>query len=178
MTAVPRDHLETIYADGDDPWGFRTSAYEQAKFRATRAALGRPSYASALEIGCGNGELARHIAPICDQYTGVDAVETALQEVGLARAADRRADQCSQGMVKRADLARALISRPTLLLLDEPHAGLDPAASELVDFLLAEVRERGGAALVVSHDRDRLQEMVDAVFELRDGGLVPLGLRQ
>lgn len=106
------------------------------------------------------------------------AVETALQEVGLARAADRRADQCSQGMVKRADLARALISRPTLLLLDEPHAGLDPAASELVDFLLAEVRERGGAALVVSHDRDRLQEMVDAVFELRDGGLVPLGLRQ
>jgi len=79
MTAVPRDHLETIYADGDDPWGFRTSAYEQAKFRATRAALGRPSYASALEIGCGNGELARHIAPICDQYTGVDAVETALQ---------------------------------------------------------------------------------------------------
>ncbi len=49
-------------------------------------------------------------------------VESALHEVGLARSADRRVDQCSQGMVKRADLARALISRPTLLLLDEPHA--------------------------------------------------------
>ena len=100
-------------------------------------------------------------------------VETALHQVGLARAADRRADQCSQGMVKRADLARALISRPLLLLLDEPHAGLDATASELVDFLLADVRGRGGAALVVSHDRDRLQAMVDDVHELRDGRLVP-----
>ncbi|MDO6587664.1 class I SAM-dependent methyltransferase [Salipiger sp. 1_MG-2023] len=79
MSAVHLDHLETLYANGDDPWGFRTSAYEQAKFRATRAALGRPAYSSTLELGCGNGELARHIAPICGQYTGVDAVETALQ---------------------------------------------------------------------------------------------------
>lgn|GEM_PF-157967 len=101
-------------------------------------------------------------------------VETALRHVGLARAADRRVDRCSQGMVKRADLARALISRPTLLLLDEPHAGLDATATELVDFLLADVRERGGAALVVSHDRDRLQAMVDDVLELRDGRLLPL----
>ena len=102
------------------------------------------------------------------------AVETALRQVGLARAADRRVDRCSQGMVKRADLARALISKPALLLLDEPHAGLDATATELVDFLLAEVRERGGAALVVSHDRDRLQEMVDDVRELRGGRLLPL----
>lgn len=102
-------------------------------------------------------------------------VELALQQVGLARAADRRVDRCSQGMVKRADLARALIGRPTLLLLDEPHAGLDAAAAELVDFILADVRERGGGALVVSHDPQRLQAMVDEVLELRDGGLVSLG---
>jgi SAM-dependent methyltransferase len=79
MTAVTRDHLEGLYADGDDPWSFRTSAYEQAKFRATCAALPRPHYRSALELGCGNGELARHIAPRCDAYTGVDAVPTALE---------------------------------------------------------------------------------------------------
>ena len=103
------------------------------------------------------------------------AVDSALQHVGLARAAHRRVDRCSQGMVKRVDLARALIGRPTLLLLDEPHAGLDAAAAELVDFILADVRERGGGALVVSHDPQRLQAMVDEVFELRAGGLVSLG---
>ncbi|MHB1165203.1 MAG: heme ABC exporter ATP-binding protein CcmA [Candidatus Nanopelagicales bacterium] len=104
-----------------------------------------------------------------------ETAETALRQVGLARAADRRVDRCSQGMVKRADLARALISRPTLLLLDEPHAGLDVTATALVESILADVRERGGAALVVSHDPVRLLAMVDDVLELRDGGLLRLG---
>ena len=78
MTAVSCEQLEGIYAAGDDPWSFRTSAYEQSKFRATCAALPRRSYRSVLELGCGNGELARHIAPRCAAYTGVDAVQTAL----------------------------------------------------------------------------------------------------
>ena len=84
MTAVGQDHLHALYANGDDPWGFRSSAYEQAKFRATGDALSRPTYASALELGCGNGELARHIAPRCANYTGLDAVETALNAARLA----------------------------------------------------------------------------------------------
>lgn len=82
--SVARDHLEAIYAETDDPWDFRGSAYERAKFDATAAALPRPRYASALEFGCGNGELARRLAPRCDAYAGLDAVETALE---AARAA-------------------------------------------------------------------------------------------
>lgn len=78
MNAVDRPRLNALYATTDDPWAFRTSAYEQAKFRATREALPRQRYASALEIGCGNGELARHIAPLCAAYRGLDAVEAAL----------------------------------------------------------------------------------------------------
>lgn len=100
--------------------------------------------------------------------------ETALTTVGLARAADRRAERCSQGMIRRADLARALISRPQLLLLDEPHAGLDETATELVGFLVDTVRERGGAAVVVSHDRGRLDPLVDDVQELTAGALIPI----
>ena len=79
MSAVEPAALEAIYAEGDDPWGFRTSPYEAAKFAATAAALPRPRYRSALELGCGNGELARRIAPRCARYTGLDAVETALE---------------------------------------------------------------------------------------------------
>ncbi len=78
VSRVDADHLERLYADTDDPWQFRTSAYETAKFAATREALARPRYRSALEVGCGNGELARRLAPLCDSYHGVDAVERAL----------------------------------------------------------------------------------------------------
>ncbi|RYI11878.1 MAG: class I SAM-dependent methyltransferase [Acetobacteraceae bacterium] len=78
MTAVPPSRLQEIYGQGDDPWAFRTSDYEQGKFRATVAALAKPRYDSALEVGCGNGELARHLAPRCGRFIGVDAVETAL----------------------------------------------------------------------------------------------------
>lgn len=84
MTAVSIERLNQLYASNDDPWNFRTSAYEQAKFAATREAMGRTTYQAALEIGCGNGELARFLAPQCATYVGVDAVETALN---AARAA-------------------------------------------------------------------------------------------
>ncbi len=71
-------HLRALYEHTDDPWNFAHSDYEQDKFRATRRALMRDSYRSALELGCGNGALARHIAPLCDNYTGIDAIERAV----------------------------------------------------------------------------------------------------
>ena len=71
-------HLNDLYAQTDDPWNFDTSAYEQARFRATRDALPRDRYRAALEIGCGNGALARHLAPICGSYTGIDTVARAV----------------------------------------------------------------------------------------------------
>lgn len=77
MTSVIA-HLHDLYAHTDDPWHFATSPYEQAKFRATRKALRRDRYRSALEIGCGNGALAQHLAPLCDSYTGIDAVARAV----------------------------------------------------------------------------------------------------
>ncbi len=77
--SVAQGHLDALYAQGDDPWDFRSSPYERAKFAATVAALPRARYGSALELGCGNGELARRLAPRCDAYVGLDAVATALE---------------------------------------------------------------------------------------------------
>ncbi len=94
-----------------------------------------------------------------------------LEAVGLAGARDRRAAQCSQGMLRRAEFARALLTRPRLLLLDEAHAGLDPAAAGLVELLVAEVRGRGGAAVLVSHEPRRLRPLVDRTVELAGGQL-------
>lgn len=100
-------------------------------------------------------------------------VDRALGTVGLARVADRRVDRCSQGMARRADLARGLLTEPLLLLLDEAHSGLDAAAGELVAHLVAQVQDRGGAALVASHETERLDALVDRVVHLSAGCLVP-----
>lgn len=117
--------------------------------------------------------LAENLRFFC-RLTGVDVsnVSTALDAVGLARAADRSADRCSQGMQRRAELARVILSAPALLLLDEPHAGLDSGSAGLVDAVIDDVCKRGGAAVVVSHDRARLDATVDRVLDLRAGSLL------
>ena len=75
------DHLARLYARSDDPWNHRTSPYEAAKYAATLAAIGPGPFGQALEIGCGNGSLARQLAPRCARLTAMDvtpaAVETA-----------------------------------------------------------------------------------------------------
>lgn len=96
-------------------------------------------------------------------------VDEALDRVGLGRARARRAAHCSQGMLRRAEFARVLLTGPRLLLLDEAHAGLDPAAAGLVDLLVTSVRARGGAAVVVAHEPQRLHHVVDRMLELREG---------
>jgi len=77
--ATTLDHLNRLYGDTDDPWNFIDSPYEQQKFCATKDALTRGHYRAALELGCGNGALAQHIAPLCQSYVGVDAVERPLR---------------------------------------------------------------------------------------------------
>jgi SAM-dependent methyltransferase len=76
--AVDPEHLLALYVETDDPWNFRTSAYEAAKFDATLAALPGRHFRHVLELGCGNGELGRRLAARADAYTGLDAVPRAL----------------------------------------------------------------------------------------------------
>ena len=97
--------------------------------------------------------------------------QSALDQVGLGGAADRLASRCSHGMQRRAEFARVLMTQPTLLLLDEPHSALDADAVDLVDSLVEMTQERGGAAVLVSHDRDRVSKIVDATFEITGGTL-------
>jgi len=99
--------------------------------------------------------------------TGLEA----LGAVGLEAAAHRRVANCSNGMRRRAEFARMLVTRPDLLLLDEAHVGLDPEASALVEHLVGDVVGRGGAAVVVSHERERVGRIVGRSVVLRDGVL-------
>jgi len=79
------------------------------------------------------------------------AVEGALKAVGLPP--DKPVAAYSSGMKKRLALARARLLRPRLLLLDEPETALDAEGRTLLLGLIAEVKVRGGAVLLATHDR-------------------------
>ena len=76
--SLPPDYFDAQYAGNPDPWQFATSAYEHAKYAATLAALPRPRYASALEVGCSIGVLTQALAARCDALLGLDLAERAL----------------------------------------------------------------------------------------------------
>ncbi len=100
-----------------------------------------------------------------------ERVDRALKAVGLHGAGDRRASAVSAGMARRADLARVVMTKPTLLLLDEPDASLDSDATEVIDALIGSVTGRGGAVLMVSHDPERVEHRCDRAIRLVDGTL-------
>lgn len=93
----------------------------------------------------------------------------ALQKVGLAGAMNIRTERCSNGMKRRADLARLLIGEPQLVLLDEPDAGLDRDAASIISHLIRTTTRRGGGVLCVSHDAARLDGWADRVVEIKEG---------
>ncbi|MDI1466221.1 ABC transporter ATP-binding protein [Catellatospora sp. KI3] len=94
-----------------------------------------------------------------------------LAEVGMAGKADRRPHQLSGGERQRVGIARALVTGPRLLLVDEPTAALDQARShDIVQMLARETRRHGVATVMVTHDTEVLR-YCDSVYEMMDGAL-------
>jgi len=71
-------YFDALYAADPDPWRFETSDYEDAKYRATLAALPAPHYRRGIEIGCSIGVLTERLAERCDTLLGVDIAPGAL----------------------------------------------------------------------------------------------------
>ena len=101
---------------------------------------------------------------------GADRIDAALDESGLAAAADRRVGGFSRGMTQRLALAATLIGDPAVVILDEPSSALDPAGrSEVLDLVAHLGRDR--TVLFSSHILADVQRVCDTVGVLIDGRL-------
>ncbi|SJN09636.1 Manganese ABC transporter, ATP-binding protein SitB [Leucobacter sp. 7(1)] len=100
---------------------------------------------------------------------GRGAVANALERVGLAGFAGRRFGELSGGQQQRGILARALVSDPKLLLLDEPFNGLDRENREVLLQLVRELRAEGRSIVVSTHDLEIAQEACTHVLLLASG---------
>ena len=100
-----------------------------------------------------------------------DEVDDVLGEAGLADVAGRRVGGFSRGMLQRLGLAATIVSRPSLLLLDEPCGALDPAGRKDVLDLVTRLGRRG-TVLFSSHILSDVQRVCDTVGVLREGKLL------
>lgn len=116
-----------------------------------------------------NLEIARRLQGLSDRL----ATGRVIEQLGLAPYADRRAGTLSQGNVQRLGLARALLHRPDLLLLDEPANGLDPAGVvEIRELLRALAREQGVTVFMSSHILGEIDRLATRIGVIHGGRLI------
>jgi ABC-2 type transport system ATP-binding protein len=109
---------------------------------------------------------------------GSDGIGDALEQVGLTDVADDRVRGFSLGMRQRLGLAAALLTRPRLVVLDEPANGLDPAGTRHVHHVLAGLAAHGTSVVLSSHRMDELAALCSEVTLLATGRVVfsgPIG---
>jgi ABC-2 type transport system ATP-binding protein len=105
-----------------------------------------------------------------------ERVDRALQATGMLEHADRLVSTYSGGMVRRLELAQALVNRPRLLILDEPTIGLDPIARASVWDLIAELRaESGMTVLLTTHYMDEAEGLCERIALMHQGRLQAVG---
>jgi ABC-2 type transport system ATP-binding protein len=105
-----------------------------------------------------------------------ERVDGVIAAMGLSEAVDRPASTYSGGMIRRLELAQALISSPRLLILDEPTIGLDPVARAGVWERIAQVRrETGMTVLITTHYMDEADQACDRVALMHRGTLRAVG---
>ena len=107
-------------------------------------------------------------------YSGSVADEV-LDRIGLAPLASQQAGSLPTGTARLLELARALATRPTVLLLDEPGSGLDDAESRDLGLLLTRLAAEGMSVLLVEHDVELVMTTCDHVYVLDFGQLLAEG---
>lgn len=139
---------------------------------AVRARLGVVGHQTFLHPELTAAENLRYAAALYDLPDSARRGQDALAEVGLAARAGDRVRGFSRGMQQRLALARALLPNPDLLLLDEPDAGLDIRALDLLPDLMAPRAGTSRTIIFTTHQVERALELASRVLVLVAGRLV------
>jgi ABC-2 type transport system ATP-binding protein len=111
----------------------------------------------------------------CDyaQYHGEDRIHEVLETVGLKGVEDKKVHEFSLGMKQRLGIARAIITKPAILILDEPINGLDPVGIKDIRMLLLKLKnEYGMTILVSSHIVSEIESIADTIGIINHGKLI------
>jgi len=99
-----------------------------------------------------------------------------LDQLGLTALANREAGTLSYGLQRRVEIARCMITRPRLLLLDEPAAGLNPQEKQELQQLIDTLRrEHGVAVLLIEHDMSLIMGISDRILVMEHGKPIVIG---
>jgi tungstate transport system ATP-binding protein len=147
--------------------GNRTADAVRRAFVFQRPALIRGSVAQNVNLALAPFHLERSAARA--------RVEAALLEVGLQHRAGDPAGKLSGGEQQRLALARAWVTGPELLLLDEPTANLDPAATEAIEALVTAMARAGTKVIIVSHNLGQVARLAEDILVLSKGKAVEHG---
>lgn len=155
------------------PSAGKVTVFDNLSPRDARARIGYMSHAPMLYdelTGLENLDYFRSLY----QEAGCMAPEEALLQVGLDPALHKPVAHYSQGMRQRASLARVLLSKPDLLLLDEPFSNMDVESVQQMVQLLANFRTGSRTILLTTHQRDLAAPIADFILTLRAGRLESL----
>lgn len=108
------------------------------------------------------------------QFQGVDVVQVA-ERVGIRERLDQRPSQLSGGERRRAELAAALVRRPTCVLADEPYRGVTPRDTADITAIFVELARAGAAVVITGHEVPTLLDAADHVSWCTSGTTYELG---
>lgn len=110
-----------------------------------------------------------------DDQLAYELATRALELVGLANRGNEIADNLSYGLQKMLEIARAIVASPSLILLDEPMAGLNDGESAKLASLLVELKKQGYTFLFVEHDMATVMKVADRIVVINFGSKIAEG---
>ena len=150
----------------------RVAGYDRRQASQLRSAVGFLSHQSLLYDELTPCENLRFYARLYAMPNVERRVSEALSQVEIGSWAERRVRTLSNGMQKRVSLARALLHRPKVLLLDEPETGLDQPGLRVLDRVLRDALENRASVIMTTHSMERGLAMADQVAVLVEGRIV------